>query len=272
MATITTRREFIDYCLRKLGFPVIEINVDDEQIEDRVDDAFLYWQDYHYDGTERTYYSHQITEDDILNKYITLPESIISVIRALPLNSTNMDIMNDPSLGLSGGIGVIGTGSGGSLSGSYGGIGSTSDHAGGGSDGTGVLTNTYISLQAMAGFEYMFSGEHPIRFNRHTDKLHIDSDWSISMEVGNYIMVEGYSSLNRDTYPDVYNDRWLKEYATSLIKRQWAQNLIKYEGMQLPGGMTFNGRQLYDDAVTEIDKLEEQIQMQYELPPMFFTG
>lgn len=266
MAMITSRQEFIDYCLRKLGFPVIEINVDDQQIEDRVDDGFLYWQDYHYDGTERTYYSHQITQIDIDNGYITIPESMLSVIRAFPLSNSMGSIMNDPSLGYSGNMGLYG----GLNSGIDGGTSSISDQAGG--DSGGALTSYYITMQSMATYESMFNGSSPIRFNRHTNQIHIDMDWSEKAIIGNYILLEGYKTLNPDLYTDVYNDRWLKEYVTSLIKRQWGQNLLKYEGMQLPGGMTFNGRQLYEDGLTEVEKLEEDIQIKYELPPMMIMG
>lgn len=271
MAVITTRAGFIDYCLRKLGFPVIEINIDDQQIEDRVDDAFLFWQDYHYDATERSYYSHEITQDDIDNGYITLPESMIAVIRCLPMNSTRGHLMNDPGLGFTNGFNLL-TGNTGAMGGNWGGNRTAHDQAGAGSDGTGPLTNAYIALQSMAGYEYMFGGETPMRFSRHTDHVHLDMNWQELAPIGNYIMVEGYKTIDPDQYTDVYNDRWLKKYATSLIKQQWGQNLIKYDQVQLPGGVMFNGRQLYDDAQLELEKLEEQIQLEYELPPMFFTG
>lgn len=247
MALITTREGLRDYCLKKLGSPVVEINVDDEQIEDRIDDAFQFYRDYHYDAVEMVYLKYQITAQDIANQYIPVPDAVVGVSRILPFTNK--------------------------------------------SDGTDIfsiryqlLVNDLYSLMSTNLIYYaqvktelelinqLLTGVKPVRFNRHMNRLYVDMDWEGDVSVGTFIIVECYRILDPDTYRDVYNDRFLKMYATALIKRQWGQNLKKFEGMQLPGGVTMNGQKIYDEAEAEIEKIEADMQSRFELPVDMFTG
>jgi len=248
MATATTRTEFKNYCLRKLGSPVIQINVADEQLEDRIDDALEYYQDYHFDAVEDTYLAHEITQSDMDNKYITINNNIIGIKQVIPLfqasnSSTNMfDIRYQ------------------------------------------LFLNDVYDLQSQEMLTYqltqdhlqmvneMISGRVPIRFNRHMNKLHLDINWGTALTVGETIIIEGVRVIDPDTYTDVWNDRWLKRYATALIKRQWGENITKYEGMTLPGGVTFNGSAILDQAIQEITALEEEMSLNYELPVDIMVG
>lgn len=272
MAKVTTRQGLKDYALRRLGFPVIEINVDDDQVEDRVDDAFQYFFDYHYDGVERLFYAHEVTQTDIDNGYVTVPDSLIHVTRVLPVGYANglFYPMGDPSLAwnstsanpLFSGL----TGSGGGMQNR-----STQDHAGGGM--TMDKTSFYLSMASIEEFNQIISGGEPtIRFSRHTDRVYLDTDMATEMYVGAYLIIEGWASLDPEVYTDVYNDRWIKRYLTALIKQQWGANLIKYSGIMLPGNVTFDGDKLYDQATQEIAQLEEEMQLKYELPVDFYMG
>lgn len=264
---VTTRVELIEYCLRRLGFPVIEINVDTDQIEDRIDDGLDFYMDYHFDGTERTYFAVEVSQADIDNGYVTVPDSLIFVTRALPFprNGSVIQPIGDPNASwdihhLFGGAFGTQTGSGN--------VSSRKDQAGRSNDM--AMTTYYLNMQYLETIQQMFgNGEVPIRFNRHTNRVHLDMDWSeASINVGDYIVLHGWTALDPDTYPDVYNDRWLKRYCTALIKRQWGANLIKYSGIQLPGGVTLDGDKIFDEASQEIEKLEEEMQDKYEEPPM----
>lgn len=247
MAIPTTREQLKDWCLRQLGFPVIEINIDDDQIDDRIDEALQYFQNFHFDGVERVYLKHQITADDVTNKYIPLTDSIIGVIRIFPYSASNTTVnmfdyqyqirLNDLYM-----------------------LTSTS------------MVNYVLMQQHLRMLDMLLNGEAPIRFNRHTNRLYIDWDWATDAVVGQWVIVEAYAILNPDTYTDVYNDRMLKKYATALIKRQWGNHLKKYGGMQLPGGITMNGQQIYDEAIAEIKEIEDYIRDTYEQPPMFIMG
>lgn len=271
MAKLTSRAELKDYCLRKLGFPVIEINVDDDQVEDRIDDAFQIFFDYHYDGVERKYYSAKITQQNIDDGFITLPDSMIHVTRVLPFTggggaATSLYPMGDPSLAWDFTVnnpfagGIIGSA----------GTSTSSDQAGGATsfDRVGYV----LSMEMYESIQIMFGGEVPISFSRHTNKLHLNINWSEKLSVDDYIIVEGWATLDPDIYTDVYDDRWIKRYATAAIKMQWGANLIKYSGIQLPGGVTLDGDKMFESATAEMDKLEEEIQTKYEEPPSFFMG
>lgn len=247
MAVPNTRDEFKEYCLRALGKPVIEINVDDLQVEDRIDQALRFYWDYHFDGTEKIYYKHQVTANTLSDGYITLPENIIGAIRMFP-------------------VGAPGTSSGDifniryqiALNDLY------------------TLTNValvdyYMTMEHLSLVQELLVGKPQIRFNRHRNILHIDETKGDLTE-GEYIIIEAYEVVDPNVYSDVWADRWLQYYTTQLIKRQWGSNLIKFEGMQLPGGVTFNGRQLYDDAQQEISRLEEEMVNNYSLPVMDMIG
>jgi len=241
MAQPTTRKEFKEWCLRKLGKPVIEINVDQDQVDDRVDEALSYYWDYHFDGAEKTFLKHQITETDKTNGYITVPENIIGVINIFNLSTTSLSTSNIFSAQYQFVLNHL--------------------HEFANYD----LVHYYMNMQHIQFMEEMLSGRQPIRYNRHVNKLHIDTDWS-NLSVGNYIVAEAYSIVDPNVYQDVWKDRWLQNYATAKIKYQWGSNLTKFEGMQLPGGVTFNGAQILADAANEIEKLEEDMISSYSLP------
>lgn len=270
MPAVTTRTELIEYCLRRLGFPVIEINVDDDQIQDRVDDAFDFYMDYHYDGTERVYLAVEVTQADIDNKYITVPDDLIYVKNALPLSNHALSLtsgaMGDPNSSYNVKQ-LFGMGAS-----SYSGVSSTQDQAGMGSDLP--MTTYFLRMQYYSMMSEMFGQNSAvaIRFNRHTNRVYLDMDWSENIEVGQYIVLEGQKSLDPEEFTTVYNDRWIKRYATALIRRQWGANLIKYGGIQLPGGVTLDGDKIHNQAVEELEALEEEMQDKYEEPPMPLMG
>lgn len=268
MPAITTRVELIEYCLRRLGFPVIEINIDDDQIQDRIDDAFDYYKDYHFDGTERTYLSVEVTQADIENGYVDVPDEMIFISRALPFgrNANAFYPMNDPNASwdfnrLFGRTLVTG----------HNATSSHGEHAGHTNDLT--MTTYYLNMQFYEQMQEMFGGgDIPIRFNRHTNRVYLDMDWTKSIKAGSYLVFEGYKVVDPEVHADVYNDRWIKRYATALIKKQWGANLIKYSGISLPGGVTLDGDKLFNEANDEIEKLEEEMQTMYEEPPMPLMG
>jgi len=241
VAVPTTREQFKDYCLRRLGYPVVDINVSKEQIEDRIDDALLYYHDYHFDGSERVLLKHQVTQENINNSYIQMDQSIIGVVDLLPLNSSSS---SSSLFNLNYQI---------HLNDMY--------HA----QATPLLPYYMVKMH-IANMQKMFVGEQNLRYNRHVNKLHIDMDWGSRLSSGDYIVIDCYKLTDPDVYTDVWNDRWLQRYATAQIKRQWGQNLIKFEGMQLPGGVQFNGQKIHDDAVEEINRLEEEMIISYSLP------
>lgn len=246
MATPTTKPQFAEYCLRTLGKPVIEINVDDDQIDDRIDEALKYYWDYHFDGTEKIYYKYQITDNDKTNKYITMPENIIGAVNLFPigqgLNTNNLfNIRYQIAL-----------------------------------NDLYTLTSVsmvpyYMALTHIQFLEQMLVGQQPIRYNRNVNRLHIDMDWNVVSQ-GDYIIVEAYQIVDPATYTDVWKDRWLARYATCLIKQQWGTNLKKFSGMQLPGGLTFNGQTIYNEATKERQDLEQEMISSYSLPVTDMIG
>ena len=249
MAKPNSRQTFIDYCLRSLGAPVIEINVDEDQLDDRVDEALQFYQAYHDDAIEKVYLKHEITQTDIDNGYITTNDLITDVVRILPLrdavSSTDMfDIRYQMHLNDIYSLGFLG---------------SLTDY---------VMGQQWLSLLDLV----IDSDDKHVNFEKHKNRLEIFMDWSEEVEVGDNLIVECYRIIDPDTFTDVYNDYFLKRYCTALIKKQWGQNLIKFEGMVMPGGVTFNGRQLYDDAVTELEQLVEEARLNWEKPIDFMTG
>jgi hypothetical protein len=257
MATITTRANFKQYCLRRLGFPVIEINVDDDQVEDRIDDALQYWQDYHFDGLQKIYYVKAIQQTDINNKYIDLSNvldasnntmEIVGVTRIFPITDTQAGVnMFDLRYQLR--------------------LNELYDFT------SASYINYTLTQQHLRSLELMFTGEVPIRFQRHMQKLFIDWSWgSKQAELGDVIVAECYASINPDVYGRVWNDRWMKEYATALIKRMWGNNLKKFAGLQLPGSVTLNGDRIFQEAIDEIAKLEQQMQTEYGAPLEFMMN
>jgi hypothetical protein len=246
MATPTTKDQFKEYCLRTLGKPVIEINVDDDQVDDRIDEALKYYWDYHFDGSERTFYKYQITDTDKTNRYITMPENIIGAVNLFPigqaLNTNNLfNIRYQIAL-----------------------------------NDLYTLTSVsmvpyYMALTHVQFLEQMLVGQQPIRYNRNVNRLYIDMDWNI-VNTGDYIIVEAYQIVDPALFPDVWKDRWLLRYATCLIKQQWGANLSKFIGMTLPGGIQFNGQKIYDDAIRERGELEREMITSYSLPVTDMIG
>ncbi len=320
MAVPNSKSTFIDYCLRALGAPVIEINVDDDQVDDRVNEALQFYQTYHSDAIEKVYLKHKVTNStltlsasvasnftvgeiitggtsgakaliktatgttitynvltdfskvfttegitgtdsgatatvsavakgDMENGYVTIPELVTDVLSVMPIkdavSSTNMfDIKYQMHLNDMYSLGFLG---------------SLTEY---------VMTQQWLSLLDMV----IDDGKKSLSFDRHKDQLRIDMDWNVEVDVDNYILIECYRVIDPDSFTEVYNDYFLKKYATSLIKRQWGTNLLKFEGMVMPGGVTFNGRQLFDDANEELLKLEEECRLNWEQPVDFYTG
>jgi hypothetical protein len=250
MATTNSREEFKDYCLRRLGFPVIDINVDDDQVEDRIDDALQYWTDYHYDGMQKLYYVHRMDQQDIDNKYIDLsPETvrdgsnnavnIIGVTRVFPIQDSQSTVnMFDLRYQLR--------------------LNELYDFT------SASYINYTLTMQHLRSLELLFTGEIPIRYQRHTNRLYIDWRWGQeAVTTRSVAVIECYATINPEAYADMWNDRWLKEYATALIKRQWGNNMKKFSGMQLPGGVMLNGDKVYQEAVDDIKKLEDEMESRY---------
>jgi hypothetical protein len=317
MGKPTTRQEFTDYCLRKLGWPVLQINVDEDQVNDRIDEALQFWYDYHYDGTEKMFLKHRITQQDIDRGWIYCPDSVIFVTGVFPFDESNSSInMFDLRYQLR-------------LHDLY--------------DFTSVSYVSYeITMQHIRTLNMLFSGTPQFRFHRHQNKLHLDIDWTRDLDVGQYVVAECYRRLQPESITitgtvagnttsntiigtgtifdqelvekdfiqidgtakqikkiispteiildgphssntsgitvtkegntDVWNDRFLKKYATAKIKMQWGSNLKKFEGIQMPGGVTLNGQKIYDEAIDEIKELEEDLISTNVLPGDMFMG
>lgn len=250
MSRPSTRQELIDYCLRTLGAPVVEINIDEDQIEDRVDEAIQFWQEYHADATVRTFVKHVITAQDRANKYIDLPDEVLSVTRLFNLlgdrggaadmfNVQYQMFLND-LYGLRNPGGLIDF----------------------------EMTRQYLNL-----IEHVVTGaSQQVIFSRHRGRLYIKDDWQTYTRDGQYMIIECYTALNPAETPKIYNDMALKRYLTALLKRQWGTNLSKFEGLQLLGGVSLNGRAILDEANNEIQKMEEEFESKYSAPLDFFCG
>ena len=251
MATPNSRATLIDYCKRRLGDPVIEINVDEDQLEDRVDEALQYYQEFHSDATVRTYLKHLITATDVSNEYIPISSDIIFISKMFPLTSSFNTSRNFFDIKYQ------------------------------------MMLNDIADLMNIAGdlayYEQMqqylslldmkLNGHPQVQFARWQNRLYIFGDFADNdIKEGEFIVAEVYEIVDPSTHTSFFNDIWVKEYTTALIKQEWGSNLLKFEGMQLPGGVVLNGRQIFDDATTDIDKLRETIRMEHEMPPDFFVG
>lgn len=281
MSKPASKQELIDYCLRRLGAPVLEINIDDDQIDDLVDDALQYFQERHFDGVERMYLKYQFTQEDVnrgraksttgvgivttsatstnisgygtttskfyeTSNFIQIPNSVIGVEKIFKFDTSSI--------------------SGGMFSIKY----------------QLFLNDLYyfnsVELLQYAmvksyleDIDFLLTTDKQIRFNKRQDRLYLDIDWG-AQNTGDFIVLDCYRILDPNTFTEVYNDSFLKKYLTSLIKRQWGQNLIKFRGVKLPGGIELNGRELYDDAQRELDEISKRMSMDYELPPYDFIG
>lgn len=314
MANPTSRSELQEYALRRLGKGVIDINVSTDQIEDRTDEAIQFFQEYHFDGVEKTYLKHKVTATtltvtdssqftkgekitggttgatayiwdaptsttiriykelddftasetitgassgatdtvsaivagDIKNGWVPVTDAITGVVKVFPFsNRTNID-MFDVRYQLR--------------------LNEIFDLA-----NTSVLyynmVQTHLSL-----IDEILVGQKPVRFNRHTDRIYVDMDWQSDIEADEYLVFEAYRILDPSTYGDIYNDMFLKKYLTALLKLQWGNNLSKFAGVQMPGGVTLDGVRIMEEARTEIEKIEEEMSLRYELPVNFMTG
>jgi len=276
MAKPASRQQLIDYCLRRLGAPVLEINVDDDQIDDLVDDAFQYFQERHFDGVERMYLKYKVTQQDLdrgrgrnsdgvgvttttatsttgnnfnfyeTSNYIQVPDSVIGIEKIFKFDTSSI--------------------SGGMFSIKY----------------QLFLNDLYyfnsVELLQYAmvksyleDIDFLLTTDKQLRFNKRQNRLYLDLDWA-SQSTNQYIVIDCYRILDPNTFTNVYNDSFIKKYLTSLIKRQWGQNLIKFRGVKLPGGVELNGRELYEDAEKELEDIKQRMLLEYELPPYDFIG
>jgi len=276
MAKPASRQELIDYCLRKLGAPVLEINVAEEQLDDLVDDALQFFNERHFDGVEKMFLKYKITADDIErgrskggnndldvvitsvtsdiatfeweenSNYIQVPDAVIGIERVFKLDNrtiaSNMFNVNYQLF----------------LNDVYW-FSSTE------------MLNYYVTKRYLEDIDWIVNPEKQIRFNKRQNRLYIDTSWD-TLNVDDYLLIECYRILNPNDFSKVYNDSFLKMYLTSLIKKQWGQNLIKFQGVKLPGGVELNGRQIYDDAMKELQSIEDKMMITYELPPLDLIG
>jgi hypothetical protein len=280
MAKPASRQQLIDYCLRRLGAPVLEINVDEDQIDDLVDDALQYFHERHFDGVERMYLKYKITQADLdrgqgkgtngvgivtttgsanisgigtttfnfyeTSNFIQIPDSIIGIEKIYKFDTSDI--------------------SGGMFSIKY----------------QLFLNDLYyfnsVELLQYAmvksyleDIDFLLKTDKQIRFNKRQNRMYLDIDWG-AQKAGTFFVIDCYRILDPNDFTKVYNDSFLKKYLTALIKRQWGQNLIKFRGVKLPGGIELNGREIYDDAEREITAITERMSMDYELPPYDFIG
>lgn len=282
MAQPSSRQTFVDYCKRQLGAPVLEINVADEQIDDLVDDALQYFQERHFDGVFPTLLKYKFTQADIdrgrakggPNSPVGIAStSATSVIDGASVqfdfeeNSNYLKVPDD----------VIG-------------ITKVFQFEGSNSVSSGMFSIKYqlflndiyfwgstelltyaMTKRYLEDIDFLLSTQKQIRFNQRMNRLYLDIDWS-SVSPNNHLVIDCYRGMNPDTHTKVWNDSFLKRYAVQLIKRQWGQNMIKFQGMKLPGGIELNGRQMYDDAEKELQIIREQMSNTYELPPLDMIG
>ena len=263
MATTSTKATLKEYCLRALGKPVIDINVDDDQVDDRIDEAVQYFAQYHVDGVERMYLKYLVTAADITrmttdtdesvtansvttaykraDNFLVVPSSVISVVNVFSLSDRANLNMFDVRYQLR-------------LNDLYD-FSSTS------------IVHYEMTMRHLDFLDHILVGEKPMRFNHLSNRLFIDMDWGTDITAGEYLIFEVFRKLDPDTYTDIYDDIYLKRYATALIKKQWGQNLSKFSGTAMLGGVTLNGPELFSTALSEQQKLEEEIRSNYEEPP-----
>ena len=281
MAHPASRSDLINYCKRQLGAPVLEINVADEQIDDLVDDALQYFHERHYDGVVQTYLKYKITQDDIdrgrgrggdnpvgivtttasstiagssvsfnfeeNSNYLQIPPAVIGINKIFRFDGANTATSNMFSVKYQLFLNDM----------YY--FGSTE-----------ILTYA-MTKRYLEDLDFALTTEKQIRFNQRQDRLYLDIDWD-SVVADDYLVIDCYRLIDPNDFPRVYNDYFVKRYLTALIKRQWGQNLIKFNGVKLPGGVELNGRQLYDDAEKELEIIREQMSNTYELPPLDMIG
>jgi len=323
MAFPTSRATFRDYCLRRLGWPVININVDDDQVEERIDDALQYYWDYHFDGSEKVYYKHQITSNNMhtavygltlveggtlysnsdvvvfsggggANAAASITTYANGTISAVSLTDNGIGFATVPTISI-----TTSTGSGAEITAELGGwipipeniIGVVNIFNGGSAFGISDMFNVQYQLAINDMYNYtnftlipyyitrthlelinqLLNGQKPIRYNRHRNRCYVDMKWD-TIPVGHWLIVEAYNIVDPDEWTDAWNDRWLKQYSTALIKRQWGNNMKKYSGVQLVNGVQMNGQVIYEEAEQEIAKLEGEMINSYSLPACDMIG
>ena len=271
MSKPSTRQGLIDYCLRRLGYPVLEINVDEDQIDDLIDDAIQYFQERHFDGVERMLLKHEITKENRetlktgvttttanstvgittttfteSQNFIQLPDHVLGVERVLKMDASTISsglfnikyqiFLND--LYYYGALDLM----------NY------------------AMTKTYLE-----DLSRIITPDTQLRFNKKNHRLYLDIDFG-QLSDDTFIIIDGYRLLDPSDAPAIYNDFWLKKYATATIKKQWGMNLIKFQGVMLPGGVQLNGRQIFEDAIKEIEEIEYSLRTEYEIPPLDLIG
>ena len=280
MAKPTTREELKEYCLRQLGAPVLEINVADEQVDDLLDDTLQYFQERHFDGVARVYLKHEITQDDLdrgratglsgvgiaatsaqsgpaplspvisnfqeTTNFLQIPDSIIGINKIFKFDTSSI--------------------SGGMFSIKYQLFLNDLYHFNSVDLLTYAMTKTYLE-----DIDHLLTTDKQIRFNKRQNRLYLDIDWQ-AMSLGDYLVIDCERALDPETFTDVYNDSFVKQYLTALIKRQWGANMMKYGGVKLPGGIELNGRQYYEDGQRELDEIRQRMSTDYELPPFDLIG
>jgi hypothetical protein len=282
MAQPSTRQELIDYCKRQLGYPVLEINVADEQIDDLVDDAIQFFQERHFDGVYQTFYKYKVTQDDIDRGRARGGNSTVGIATttasaSIVGSATTQFSYEENSNFLQVPPNVIGV--------------TKLFHF----DGSATLTNNMFSVKYqlflndiyywgstelltysmvktyLEDMDFLLTTQKQIRFNKRQDRLYLDIDWG-TLGVDDYLIIDCYTTLDPNDYSRVWNDSFIKPYLTALIKRQWGQNMMKFTGVKLPGGVELNGRQMYDDAQKDLEMIMEKMSNTYELPPLDMIG
>jgi hypothetical protein len=247
MALPTNREEFKDYIMRRLGAPVIEINVAEEQVEDRIDDALTLFFEQHYDGTEKQYVKHQVTDQDKINGYVEVPENIIGINDVFPLYGSGgrvgniFDIQYQIALNDLYNLTTV-------------------------SMIPYVITMTHLNV-----LNELLIGKMPFNYTKTKNRVYLQTDWT-QIPTGGYLLFDCYQIVDPADFTDIWKDRWLLAYATALVKRQWGNHLTKLGGISLPGGVVLNGQLIYDQAENEIAQLKDELRDRYSMPPMDFTG
>jgi hypothetical protein len=253
MAQPSSRLELKDYCLRRLGFPVIDINVDDDQLEDRIDDALQKYRDYHYDGTTEEYLAVKVTQNMINTQTIQVADSIVGVTRLLPVTAGNINS------GSKQGFNIFDINYQIRLNDFYNLTSSSYTYY--------VIARSHLSMLDM-----IVTGEVPFTFNKRTSEIKVYMDWEGRTNPGEYIVFQAVRVADPECYNKIFDDSWLKEYTTALFKKQWGSNLTKYANYTLPGGLVVNGEKIFEDAAAEILRLEEKLRDTYEEPPQMLVG
>ena len=263
MSKPNSKATFKEYIKRKLGAPVLEINVDDDQFDDRMDEALQYFREFHYEGSIKCYLKHQITQEDVDRSktnetstatdskdssitasfsegkgFIPMPSAVVSVIQIFPFDNVATNNMFDIRYQLR--------------------LNDLYDFS-----STSVI-HYQMTMEHLDFLSHILVGEKPIRFNQHQNRLYIDMDWENKVDVDNFLIIDCYRKIDPSSFTDIFDDIYLKRYVTSLIKRQWGANLSKFSGVAMLGGVTMNGEQIYTQAIEEIQRLEEQIQLSFE--------